>query len=320
VSVKVWSLVWSAPPIGNRTAKLVLLRLADRAHDDGTEARPGVESLARDCDLSPRHTQRLLRWLEGSGFIKVDRAASQHRPRIYSINLAKLRGDMGDTSDPRRTGGTHVTSGRSSGATSKASGDDTSVTSEGPRGDTDVTQTVLQNYNRPEENRHIPPLPPQGGDVVIPNHQQLFRERMGEEVQEERGALAPYHGDGVKVALDNHRRLFLERTGYPYNPLKGAKDRNGRATGPSDLMRLQPLVNLYGLERLLELQSGFFEATEGWWVEKKAWTVAVFVSAINDVVAQQAPGLPPGQESRPVVSKLMRRNLAAIRRVLGDEA
>ncbi len=258
------SLVWPAR-ISNPTARLVLLRLADRAHDDGSEARPSVESLARDCSLSPRQTQRHLRWLERSGFIEVDRAESQHRPRSYRINLAKLRGDMGDTPDARRDGGIHVTSGRSSGATSEVSGDDTYVTPEAPRDDTDVTQTVLQNYNHPEKNRHTPPLPPQGGErEERPRHRsspgkagrtpvvESEATRRGHSAKRAAARNARAADPRCVTVIQNHQRLFRERMGTDL--LIRNREHDEKA--------LEPLLELYGLETTLDLQRHFFEIDE----------------------------------------------------------
>jgi hypothetical protein len=68
VSVKVQSLAWERaqlPP----SEKLVLLALADHAHDDGTSAKPGVAYLAWKTDLSERTVQRSLKYLEDVGLI-----------------------------------------------------------------------------------------------------------------------------------------------------------------------------------------------------------------------------------------------------------
>lgn len=45
-------------------ARLVLLALADRAHDDGSNAYPSIETLAAAARVEPRTVQRALRQLE----------------------------------------------------------------------------------------------------------------------------------------------------------------------------------------------------------------------------------------------------------------
>jgi Helix-turn-helix domain len=49
--------------------KLVLLALADHARDDGTGAYPSIDRLARKSSLSRRGVQKIMRRLEGAGFV-----------------------------------------------------------------------------------------------------------------------------------------------------------------------------------------------------------------------------------------------------------
>jgi hypothetical protein len=53
-------------------ARLVLLALAEHAHDDGAESYPAVETLARRARMSRRGVQQALRKLEGDGAIAPD--------------------------------------------------------------------------------------------------------------------------------------------------------------------------------------------------------------------------------------------------------
>jgi hypothetical protein len=50
--------------------RLVLLALADYAHDDGSNAFPSVDSLARKAGVSTRQVQRALRDIEAAGEIE----------------------------------------------------------------------------------------------------------------------------------------------------------------------------------------------------------------------------------------------------------
>jgi hypothetical protein len=65
-------------------ARLVLLALADNAHDDGSGARPKVETLARKARLGIRQTQYVLRDLEASGAI-VQEGKTRSGVRIWRV-------------------------------------------------------------------------------------------------------------------------------------------------------------------------------------------------------------------------------------------
>lgn len=66
-------------------ARLVLLALADHAHDDGTMAFPAVVTIAKKARLSPRAVQYALRSLERDGMIKQTGTTARSGTRIYSI-------------------------------------------------------------------------------------------------------------------------------------------------------------------------------------------------------------------------------------------
>ena len=107
--------------------KLVALALADHAHDDGTEARPGVNGLSRKCGVTERTAQRALRSLQDKRIIFVQRESTQHMPRWYQFNL-NFRGNI--------SGVTNETSG----ATNETPG----VTSTTSRGGMGVTLTIIE--------------------------------------------------------------------------------------------------------------------------------------------------------------------------------
>lgn len=125
MSVKVMGAVFemNLPP----SEKVVALALADHAHDDGTEARPGLERLAIKTSLSKRQVQRVLKELLAKGVLSVQRPALGTLPACYRFVIA--RGDN----------------------LSSDAGDALGVTSRAPRGDTDVTQT-----KEPSVKRHSP--------------------------------------------------------------------------------------------------------------------------------------------------------------------
>jgi hypothetical protein len=70
MSVRVLAWVFDHSPVEHRGDLLVLLVLADHAHDDGTSAYPSVEKIARKARLTRRGTQVALRRLERVGAIE----------------------------------------------------------------------------------------------------------------------------------------------------------------------------------------------------------------------------------------------------------
>jgi hypothetical protein len=79
--VLTWVLDNSEERLGNR---LVLLALAEYAHDDGSKAYPSNETLQKRTRLSERGVRDSLRSLEANGSIRFDRALS-NGTRVYSV-------------------------------------------------------------------------------------------------------------------------------------------------------------------------------------------------------------------------------------------
>lgn len=113
----------SLPP----SEKVVALALADHAHDDGTEARPGLDSLAVKCTLSRRQVQRVVHSLVAKGILVVQRPATPTMPVCYRFDLDE---------NGALVGGDNLSRGDS------LSG--VGVTPVTRRGDTHVTQTVIE--------------------------------------------------------------------------------------------------------------------------------------------------------------------------------
>ncbi len=114
ISGPVWRLRLSA------TEKLVMLKLADCADDDGRNAFPGRERIALETGLAERSVVRALRSLEAQGLISIqahhDRA--RHLPTTYTLHPERGRklprttaspGDM--VSRGARTPGDRMTPG-----------------------------------------------------------------------------------------------------------------------------------------------------------------------------------------------------------------
>ena len=75
--------------------KLVLLKIADRANDDG-ECWPGNASIAKDCCISERTLGRYLGKLEELGLIKVKRNFDRHGHRAANSYLLDLSVSLSD--------------------------------------------------------------------------------------------------------------------------------------------------------------------------------------------------------------------------------
>lgn len=108
------------------TDKFVLLALCEKADNDGTSAWPSVKTLARYAECSERTVQRSLKDLIDGEWIWLVKHATAKRPRVYDINISKLKGcqivtprvtpvaERGDTAmspDPSSTRPTTIVSG-----------------------------------------------------------------------------------------------------------------------------------------------------------------------------------------------------------------
>jgi hypothetical protein len=80
-----WVLKHSEARLGER---LVLIVLSDYAHDDGGEAYPSVETIAREARLSERQVQRCLRDLEADDMIR-NTGISRHGTTIWQVVMGR---------------------------------------------------------------------------------------------------------------------------------------------------------------------------------------------------------------------------------------
>lgn len=81
----VWVFEHSEEKLGNR---LVLLALAEFAHDDGSDSYPSIDTLMRRTRLSERQVRYCLRALEQSGAI-VNEGVSAKRTTKYRVVLSE---------------------------------------------------------------------------------------------------------------------------------------------------------------------------------------------------------------------------------------
>lgn len=104
------NLVYAAR-LRSASLKAVAVRLADSAHDDGSNAFPSVGTIAHDTELDERTARRLLRKLEALGVIIKERSGGKG-PRsttCYRFNLSRLQqlsgaADMGGVMPPLKGG------------------------------------------------------------------------------------------------------------------------------------------------------------------------------------------------------------------------
>jgi DNA-binding MarR family transcriptional regulator len=85
MSVRALSWALREAPVDAKGDLLVLIVLADHAHDDGDGAYPSVKTIARFARLTPRGVQKALRSLEATGLIKATRRTG--KTTLYRIEL-----------------------------------------------------------------------------------------------------------------------------------------------------------------------------------------------------------------------------------------
>ncbi|ADD45886.1 helix-turn-helix domain-containing protein [Stackebrandtia nassauensis] len=174
MSFKVYTHVLNTT-VGNATAKLILLGLAEHAHDDGDAAFPGVDLLARYGECSERTVQRHLEYLRKHGYIRygdqrfVAHVRGDRRPTVYEVAISeeiRTQWAMGYTKRPQadtksrgdKPRGDTVLSPRRSRKKSQVKRGDNLSPRE--RGDSGVANGVTQLcHPNPPKNPPPPPTP-----------------------------------------------------------------------------------------------------------------------------------------------------------------
>jgi DNA-binding MarR family transcriptional regulator len=87
MSIKYMSLAFKTR-VGNPLAKLIFLKLADHANDDGI-CWPSIRRIAEDAECDERTVRRRLRHLEELGLVFVERRQQDgvHLPCVYRLLL-----------------------------------------------------------------------------------------------------------------------------------------------------------------------------------------------------------------------------------------
>ena len=76
--------------INRHRAKLALISLANRANEDGRDAWPSVETIARETMTSRKTVEKLLKALRVAGLIHEQAPPRQRRPRTYALDMDAL--------------------------------------------------------------------------------------------------------------------------------------------------------------------------------------------------------------------------------------
>jgi len=79
------SQVWSHSRARHKSQLLLMLAIADYAHDDGGGAYPSIRTLAEKCRMSERNVQYLISELVELGELEVDRAAGPRGCNVFRV-------------------------------------------------------------------------------------------------------------------------------------------------------------------------------------------------------------------------------------------
>lgn len=84
MSIHCLNRVWNESTVGG-SELLVLLAIADHAHDDGSGAWPSKRTIARKAKISERQVTRIIQQLEDKGELAVERAAGPYGTNAYTV-------------------------------------------------------------------------------------------------------------------------------------------------------------------------------------------------------------------------------------------
>lgn len=79
-------------PFGSANRKMVAVRLADFADDEGRGIWPSVDTIASQCEISPRTVQRILSEFVDEGILVLRERGGGRRTSRYDFDLKRVRG------------------------------------------------------------------------------------------------------------------------------------------------------------------------------------------------------------------------------------
>lgn len=100
MSLALLPLIWRMKPgILTSSEKIVLLRLADFAQEDGSSIYPCLKRIAEETSLSLRTVQRAITELLEKGCLQLVQSFTSRKPNIYQINVSFLRSVLKPTEE-----------------------------------------------------------------------------------------------------------------------------------------------------------------------------------------------------------------------------
>lgn len=174
-------------------ARLVLLVLAEYAHEDGTDAYPKVETISGKARMSRKGVQSALRRLEVEGEIFCS-GTSPYGTKIYLICGMQPGENSGDTGD---TGAKMATEGGEDG---DRRGE---VTTPDPL-DNPVKEPSIADRVREAWGKHAPPL--------IAHPETIFKSTRFKAAL--KTALKTYEPDAIVKAIENYAAIMQSREHY----------------------------------------------------------------------------------------------------------
>lgn len=110
MSINATNWVWTLTDLPNATVKLVLMKYADHAHDDGTHTWQSISKVATYALCSERTAQRAVAWLVEHGFMREgdqsvipDHYDPRRRPIAYELAMGettRLRWEVENAAGP----------------------------------------------------------------------------------------------------------------------------------------------------------------------------------------------------------------------------
>jgi hypothetical protein len=165
MSVDVMAAVWKRFPHGGGL-RLLALALADHAHDDGTEVRPGIPHLAKKTMQSERQVSRQLKELLAMQWLLPVRAGNGRGVKAaYRVNPEWLRGELLPAPPLKRKGDTTSSFSDESPVVDNSQKGDTTSSFAAKKRMTSATQKD-DICDTPYKGNHQEPSPltPHGGD------------------------------------------------------------------------------------------------------------------------------------------------------------
>jgi len=175
MSFKATSWALNDAPVDSPVLTVVLLAMAERANDDGSECRQSIATIAAKARVSTRSVQRHIKVLLDQGVIVLGDQTltghhrADHRPVVYDLQMHLTRGDILSPRD----GVTKTSRGDSGGSHG--------VTVVTPRGDSSGAHGVTAV----SDNKSL----------VLPTEEQLVRDKSERE-------RAPASGRGSRLPAD----------------------------------------------------------------------------------------------------------------------